>query len=1115
VSDIVDNRSEKLVDNIKRILGSTESARFAVGYFFLSGLTAVSEKLENVFELKLLIGNTTNRETLEQLAEGYRRLEEVADEAEALRYQGGAVDAHAAQDTAHNLGNSLELMDQTDEGEELVNTLVRMIEEERLKVRVYTKGRLHSKAYIFDYGTVYDASGNPVERDEEGIAIVGSSNFTLSGITHNTELNVIIRGNDNHAQLGDWFDELWGEAEDFDEALMQEMKMSWAMAQVSPYDIYMKALYTLVRDRLEGEEKTNVLAVDQISDQLADFQRVAFRQAVQMIREHDGAFVSDVVGVGKSFIGAAIVKYFEQTERARPLIICPKSLEEMWMGYNETYELNAHIVPMSVLRENRNGAGNLLLTDIRYRDRDFVLVDESHNFRHKDTQKYRILQEFLSLGKRCCFLTATPRNKSAWDIYHQIKLFHQEELTDIPIEPPNLREYFRMIEGEERSLPDLLSNILVRRTRNHLLRWYGYDSETNERVDPTRFAEYLSGKRRAYVIVGGRPQYFPRRELETVDYSIEETYAGLYEQLRGYLGRPHHELEEAEPDELIYARYGLGNYVVKDKRNKEPYASLQRAGSNLRGLIRVLFFKRFESSVHAFKKTVERMISIHETFLAALERGIVPAGEDAQKVLYGSDTDEENDILDTLEEISGKRYRIEDFDVDLLRKHMQHDLRLLRRISELVEPITPNKDAKLQKLKKILGEKTLKKGKRLIFTQYADTAQYLFENLSPEDQKGEVEVIYSGDKSKTRVVGRFAPKANPDFRLQGSEKEIRTLIATDVLAEGLNMQDCDKIVNYDLHWNPVRLIQRFGRIDRIGTEHEKVYGFNFLPETGNERELGLQGVLKDRIREIQETIGEDAAILDKSETLNHEAMYAIYESDSEELGRIEAEDGEEDELVNLTEALELFRQMREDDPEEFNRIAGLRDGIRTARRSTEESYFVFCQAGSYQKLYLVDEDGKVLTRDVRRILDAIRSDADTSPLQVPATHNDAVMRVKRIFEEEVGDRRAELAAGGALSPAQEYVRRELTILYDNSLHDEVKKRAVVMDRAFSSSLVETLQRELRSLRTGNATGEDLLIALEGIYSRYGLHDRLRHQGRQAIKEVETPRVVCSEALISS
>jgi hypothetical protein len=1003
-------------------------------------------------------------------------------------------------------------MDQTDEGEELVHTLVRMIEEERLKVRVYTKGRLHSKAYIFDYGTVYDASGNPVERDEKGVAIVGSSNFTLSGITHNTELNVIIHGNENHAQLGEWFDKLWNESEDFDEALMEELKKSWAVAEASPYDIYMKTLYMLVRDRLEGEERTNVLAVDQISDKLSDFQRVAFRQAVQMIRENGGAFVSDVVGLGKSFIGAAIVKYFEQTERARPLIICPKSLEDMWVSYNETFELNAHVVPQTVLRENQNGAGNLLLSDIRYRDRDFVLVDESHNFRHKDTQKYRVLQEFLSLGKQCCFLTATPRNKSAEDIYHQIKLFHQDDLTDLPIEPPNLKDYFRMIEAGDRELPALLSNILVRRTRNHILRWYGYDSETHERVDPSRFDEYLSGERRAHVIVGGEPQFFPKRELETVDYSIEKTYAGLYEQLRGYLGKPRHSVMDVEPGELIYARYGLGNYVVKEKRNKEPYAGLQRAGSNLRGLIRVLFFKRFESSVYAFKKTVERLISVHETFLAALEQGIVPAGEDAQKILYGSDADEENDILDALEQVAG-RYQAKDFDVALLKDHMQHDLRILRRISELVAPITPKKDAKLERLKEILDKEPLNDGKRLIFTQYADTAQYLFDNLNPDGKKPDIEVIYSGDKRKTRIVGRFAPQANSEFEFRKGEKEIRTLIATDVLAEGLNMQDCDKIINYDLHWNPVRLIQRFGRIDRIGTEHEKAFGFNFLPELGNERELGLQEVLQRRIAEIQDTIGEDAAILDKSETINTEAMYAIYEKDGGEFARMESENADEDELINLTEALELFRQMRDDDPDEFARISNLRDGIRAARRSKEKGTYVFCQAGNYQRLYLVDEDGKVRTRDFRRILDAVRSTPDDTKRPVPKTHNDTVMQVKRIFKDEVRDRRAEIVSGSTLSHAQDYVKRELTILFGKSPHNEIKKRAVAMDRAFGGSQVEAIQKELRLLKSGNMAGEDLLIALEGIYSRYGLHDRLRSRERASNEEAEVPRIVCSEALL--
>jgi len=523
--DIIDNRREKLVDHINRILGSTEAARFAVGYFFLSGLTSLAGKLTGVKELRLLIGNTTNRDTLEQLAEGYHRLELVANAVEEQVYPKRAEVKRMAAETAENVRSGIALMDQTDEGEALVKSLVRMIEEKRLKVRVYTKGRLHAKAYIFDYGTVYDGGGKPVDRHEKGIAVVGSSNLTLSGVTHNTELNVVVQGNDNHAELVRWFDDLWDESADFDEALMQEMKESWAAAAVRPYDIYMKTLYTLVRDRLEGEDEKDILWDDEITRRLADFQKVAVKQSVQMIRDFGGAFVADVVGMGKSYVGAAVVKHFERTEHARPLIVCPATLVDMWERYNEVYHLNARVLSTGFLKENNGGTASILAQDVKYRDRDFVLVDESHNFRYPDTQRYRVLQGFLSTGRHCCFLTATPRNKSAWDVYHQIKLFHQDDKTDLPVDPPDLKEYFRKIENGEKRLPDLLAHILIRRTRNHILRWYGYDSATHQEVDPSRFKEdYLGGKRRAYILVAGRHQYFPRRELETIEYNIEEMF---------------------------------------------------------------------------------------------------------------------------------------------------------------------------------------------------------------------------------------------------------------------------------------------------------------------------------------------------------------------------------------------------------------------------------------------------------------------------------------------------------------------------------------------------------------------------------------------------------------
>src|SRR5437660_3463254 len=459
----------------------------------------------------------------------------------------------------------------------------------------------------------------------------------------------------------------------------------------------MKTRYTLVRDRLEGDDDKDILWDDEITKRLADFQKVAVRQAVQIVKDYGGAFVADVVGLGKSYIGAAIVKHFERIDHARALIICPAALTDMWERYNEVYQLNARVLSMGMLREEDDGVVNMLLEDVLYKDRYFVLIDESHNLRHRDTQRYKVVETFLSTGRRCCFLTATPRNKSAWDVYSQIKLFHQDDKTDLPVDPPDLKQYFRWIEDGERKLPDLLANILMRRTRNHILRWYGFDSETHQQVDPSQFRDYLEGRKRAYVIVGGRHQFFPKRELDTIEYSIEDTYRGLYQELLGYIGKPSktktpRRIIKPTGEELTYARYGLYNYVPAEKQKREPYASLHRAGATLRGLIRILLFKRFESSVFAFKETVRRLLLVHERFLQALAQGFVPAGDEAQAILYEPNQAEEQDLMDALRSVSG-RYDVADFDLTRLKAAVQHDVRLLRKIREGGKQITAEQDA--------------------------------------------------------------------------------------------------------------------------------------------------------------------------------------------------------------------------------------------------------------------------------------------------------------------------------------------------------------------------------------------------------------------------------------
>jgi superfamily II DNA/RNA helicase len=494
--------------------------------------------------------------------------------------------------------------------------------------------------------------------------------------------------------------------------------------------------------------------------------------------------------------------------------------------------------------------------------------------------------------------------------------------------------------------------------------------------------------------------------------------------------------------------------------------------------------------------------------LDALKEGVVPAGEEAQAILYEPNADEEQDLVDALRQVSN-RYSIQDFDADRLIKHIQHDLKLLRKILALVEPITPDKDAKLTKLKEVLKAMPLKEGKRLLFTQYSDTAAYLYKNLNPGDKNDDIDVIFSSDKSKARIVGRFAPKANPEYKFQAGESELKTLVATDVLAEGLNLQDCNKIINYDLHWNPVRLIQRFGRIDRIGSDHQVVFGFNFLPEVGMDRHLGLRRLLQNRIQDIHDTIGEDSAILDRTEQLNEEAMYAIYDKKSLGSEALEDEDGE---FLDLNEAEEILRQLKSEDPAEYERIANLRDGIRTAKPSDQKGMFVFCQAGRYQQLFLLDEKGEVVSRDVPKVLGTIKCGPDEQGQSLPNGYNTSLMRVKRIFDDEVKQRESERQHTLSLTHGQRYVMRELSVFFRASEDEDQKGQITLLEKAFRSPLTKALQRELNMLRRNGVAGEPLLKNLARLYQQHNLRDWLDRRNGQP-EEDGYPRIICSEGLV--
>ena len=365
----------------------------------------------------------------------------------------------------------------------------------------------------------------------------------------------------------------------------------------------------------------------------------------------------------------------------------------------------------------------------------------------------------------------------------------------------------------------------------------------------------------------------------------------------------------------------------------------------------------------------------------------------------------------------------------------------------------------------------------------------------------------NSSKSKFRLVGRFSPKANPDYKAQTGEDELNTVIATDVLSEGLDMQDCDTIINYDLHWNPLRLIQRFGRIDRIGSTHDKVFGLNFLPELGIEQNLGLRACLSQRIAEIQETVGEDSAILDPSEQINEEAMYAIYDDKSTSLDLFEPE-----EPMGLGEAEGIIRQLEAVDPAEFDRIASLRDGIRSGMNSLSPGIFVLCQAGDFQQLFFANPQGEIETRDASTILGRLKCTPSTPSVPLPDNYNVAVMKVYQQFSEEVAHRKTTLEHSSSQTVGQRYVSQELKA-FGATLEDDDQRLSdvAILQRAYGSNVLSAaVQTELRRIRNHKLTGESLFARLRAIYDQHRLSQLQEHI--RTDRENAIPRIVCSEFL---
>jgi superfamily II DNA or RNA helicase len=1122
--DIIDNRTRHLAEEIASRLTVSHRAHFAVGYFFLSGFEAIAPHLSEVSELRLLIGNTMTRETIEQLVEARRRL----DAAEAVKRDQEFVNrdrkAAVLTDTVGNLSDAVAAMDQTDAAECLLNTLADLVTSGRIKVRVFTKGRLHAKAYIFDY-----KGGMP----DVGVCVVGSSNLTLAGIQHNTELNVIVHGNDNHAFLSKWFNDLWEESEEFDKGLLHVLNESWALKEITPYEVYLKALHSLVGDQLDETEPPPLVTG---MPELADFQVDALSQAGGYLKDHDGVIIGDVVGLGKTYIGAALLKTMQRVYRQQALVICPKRLERMWQTFNDTYALGARVISMSMLKE-----GGLDDLNRQFPQHGVVLVDESHNFRHSDNQRYRVLQPFLHRpGMKTILLTATPRNTRARDVLNQLQLWMEDDARTIPINPPLLSSFFKRveeIEEQERKakaripgphLPDVLRHVMVRRTRSHIKRYY-----------PNATIE-------------GKPVRFPERRLRTVDYRIDAVYGGVHVYQRF----------ASDIKGMKYARYGLYKYVLPELEGNVKYQNLHRAGDWLRGLMKAMLFKRLESSVEAFRATIERLERSHSRFLDLLDQGKVPAGEAASDLLMVVDDDEFAERQEELE-ATGQLFDAAEFK-DSLRAEIEADRKTYHFMLNAVQAITPDKDAKLQKLINRLKQEPALKGKVLLFTQFKDTADYLRRELEKAFRgKRVVEWMTSDREDQLGIIGRFAPKSNPDAAkwVRAEDRAIDILVATDVLSEGLNLQDSGAIINYDIHWNPVRLIQRVGRIDRIGSEFNEVWAFNFLPDDGMDAHLNLKSTVKRRIQEIHETIGEDAKVLEESETLNTSDMYSIYVE-----GQM-PEDGEDD-LFSVQEAIEILRRLRTEEKGLFDRIAALSDGVRASRSVPQrrmektdavafseelakqgiggtppassqlaldaelakgpaaaqlaieaqrevavagsEGAYVLCSAGGIKQAYFATRE-EVSEVDIARAVRAFRCPPEEPARERPEWLNGAVERARKEFARSIDQLQS---VGSVMRPAaQKWVLKQLGDLARATDDANARQRFGALHRAFDQPLTATVVHMLRGLQRRSVSEQELVDELDEMASAYALYADVAAPQRPSVGAADV-RVVCSQVHVT-
>ncbi len=893
---IVDNSDDdwKVLRYLHDWCQLSKAIDIATGYFEIGGLLGLNDEWQKVDAIRILMGDEVSRRTKQAFTEGLQQVK--------LR-----------------LDNSLEAEKEKNDFLTGVPAIVEAIRSGKINCRVYKKDKFHAKTYIT----------HARQKVVGSFALVGSSNLTLPGITENVELNVQIVGTPVSV-LQEWYEEHWNNAEDVTEDILRVIERH--TREYSPFEIYVRALHEFCRGHRLTANEWEAASPEQGGSRmypvLDHYQREGYHSMMDIARQFGGAFLCDGVGLGKTYIGLMLIERLIMHEGKRVALFVPKTaLDDVWKRDLRKYlphvggTAGGDYSSLAVFSHTDIGRGGEYTERFqRIREMaDVILIDEAHHFRNPGPtgeksgrpSRYRQLLDLVEgpRGKKEVFmLTATPVNNSLHDFRHMAELFmgRREDGTTNdnyfarPLGIHSLRRHFVDMERE------LLKTTSASRPV----------TETNmaeaERVllGNRLFQSLVVQRSRSYVKKSqeqqdGRKTLFPTREPPIVaEYSVKKTYGRLLDMVEKAF-------QKDKPLFTLSIYYPLAYYIGPDK-TIDPF--LEGRQKQVCGLIRTQFLKRFESSAYAFEQSCNRLLlkllawvekhSETPDERRRLEQWKVRHSEltnyvhERQAMLWG-DQDEEDaeediitkEMLDEVEYLEREEYNVSEIINDTFG-----DLDQVVQFLNELRKFKSKHDDKLKALLKLLStDRVLKKHKVLIFSEFADTARYLHRQLVDAGIDG-VEEIDSATKNRGTIIRRFAPYYNRSAQLElfeGIDEEIRILISTDVLSEGLNLQDATRMINYDLHWNPVRLMQRIGRVDRrlnpeveaqIVADHPgqaplrgKVIYWNFLPPDELNQLLTLYKRVTQKTLQISKTFGiEGRKLLTPDD--NYEALRNFNES---------------------------------------------------------------------------------------------------------------------------------------------------------------------------------------------------------------------------------------------